>query len=185
MATTADIRNGVVIRFNGELCQVDWFQHHKPGKGGAFMRTKLRRLSDGAVFENTFRAGAEIEIVRLETREMQFLYAENDLYYFMDNETFDQVPMTRAQLGETTRFLRENMTVKMQFEGDTPVTIELPTAVVLRVVETEPGVRGDTANNPTKPAKLETGLVVQVPLFIMEGAEVKVDTRTGEYLGRA
>ncbi|MBM3213507.1 elongation factor P [Candidatus Poribacteria bacterium] len=185
MASTADIRNGVVIRFNGDLHRVEWFQHHKPGKGGAFMRTKLRRLSDGAVFENTFRSGADIELVRLETREMQYLYAEQDLYYFMDNQSFEQMPMQRELLGDAAQFLADNMQVKVQFDGETAVTVELPAAVVLTIVETEPGFRGDTVSGGTKPAKLETGITIQVPLFVDQGAQVKVDTRTGEYLGRA
>jgi elongation factor P len=184
MATTADIRNGTVFRFNGELHQVTWFQHHKPGKGGAFMRTKLRRLADGAVFEQTFRSGAEIEIVRLDTRDMQYLYTENSLFYFMDMETYDQLPMTEEQLGDRTQFLRENTVVTMQLDAGTPVTIELPAAVELTVVETDPGLRGDTVQAGTKSARLETGLVVQVPLFIGTGTAIRVDTRTGEYLGR-
>ena len=186
MATTADFRNGLVIRMNGDLYEVDSFQHVKPGKGGAFVRTRLRRLSDGSVLDNTFRAGHSVDVVRLETREMQYLYPADDLYYFMDMESYDQMPLGKAQLGDRARFLKENMSVMVQFdEAGTPVTIELPTAVELAVSQTDPGLKGDTASGGSKPATLETGVVVQVPLFIEEGTVVKIDTRTGEYLGRA
>ncbi|GIX06818.1 MAG: elongation factor P [Candidatus Poribacteria bacterium] len=187
MATTADFRNGLVIRWNGELYEIVSFQHVKPGKGGAFVRTRLRRLSDGSIQENTFRAGHTVDIVRLSTREMQYLYSDGNLYYFMDTQSFDQVPLTREQLGDQRiGFLQENMLVKVQFDEEgNPVTVELPPVVELRVVETEPGVRGDTVSGGSKPAKLETGVVVQVPLFVDAGTVIKVDTRTGEYLGRA
>ena len=186
MATTADFRNGMVIRMNSDLYEIDSFQHVKPGKGGAFVRTRLRRLSDGSVLDNTFRAGHSVDVVRLDTREMQFLYSADDLYYFMDTESFDQMPLGDAQLGERAQFLKENTNVRVQFdEAGKPVTIELPTTVELAVSRTDPGLKGDTASGGTKPATLETGVVVQVPLFVEEGTVVKVDTRTGEYLGRA
>ena len=186
MATTADFRNGMVIRFNDGLYEIDSFQHVKPGKGGAFVRTRLRRLSDGSILENTFRAGHSVDQVRLETREMQYLYPADDMYYFMDMVSFDQMPVRQSQLGDRARFLKENMSVMVQFEEDgNPVTIELPTTVELAVTQTDPGLRGDTASGGSKPATLETGVVVQVPLFIEAGTVVKVDTRTGEYLGRA
>jgi elongation factor P len=186
MATTADFRNGMVMRFNGELVQIDSFQHVKPGKGGAFVRTRLRRLSDGGVIENTFRAGHNIDVVRLDTREMQYLYRDNDLFYFMDMKTYDQMPLREEQLGDRARFLKESMSVMVQLDEEGhPVTIELPTTSELEVKQTDPGFKGDTASGGSKPATLETGVVVQVPLFIEAGTIVKIDTRTGEYLGRA
>ena len=186
MATTADIRNGLVIRWNDELYEIESFQHVKPGKGGAFVRTRLRRLADGSIQENTFRAGHSIDIVRLNTREMQYLYEDGGLYYFMDMESYDQVPLTATQLGDKVGFLQENMLVKVQFDEDgNAITIELPPTVELRVVETDPGLRGDTVSGGSKPATLETGVVIRVPLFVQEGTVVKIDTRTGEYLGRA
>ncbi|MDA1191545.1 MAG: elongation factor P [Candidatus Poribacteria bacterium] len=185
MATTADIRNGLVINWNNSLYEIDSFQHVKPGKGGAFVRTRLRRLSDGAIQENTFRAGHSLDVVRLETREMEYLYSDGDLFYFMNSKTYDQVPLSKEQLGERIPYLKENMVVKVQVdEEERAITIELPPTVELKIVETDPGVRGDTVSGGSKPAKLETGIVVQVPLFVNEGTVVKVDTRSGAYLGR-
>jgi elongation factor P len=186
MATTADFRNGLVIRWNGELFSIDYFQHVKPGKGGAFVRTKLRRISDGSVQENTFRAGHSVETVRVETRTMQYLYPDQDLHYFMDTQTFDQMPLTDDQLGDKKSYLKENMDVSVQFDEDgNALTIELPASVELAVTETGPNDKGDTASGGGKPATLETGLVIRVPFFVNNGTVVKVDTRSGEYLGRA
>ncbi|MBT3268082.1 elongation factor P [Candidatus Poribacteria bacterium] len=186
MATTADFRNGLVIRWSGELYQIVYFQHVKPGKGGAFVRTKLRRISDGSVQENTFRAGHSVETVRVETRTMQYLYPDQDLHYFMDAQTYDQIPLTDGQLGDRKSYLKENMDVQVQFDEDgNALTIELPASVQLEVKETGPSDKGDTASGGGKPATLETGLIVRVPFFVTTGTVVKVDTRSGEYLGRA
>jgi elongation factor P len=186
MATTADFRNGLVIRWNGELFSIDYFQHVKPGKGGAFVRTKLRRISDGSVQENTFRAGHSVETVRVETRSMEYLYPDQDLHYFMDTQTYDQIPLTDAQLGDKKSYLKENMSVSVQFDEDgNALTVELPASVELAITETGPNDKGDTASGGGKPATLETGLVIRVPFFVKNGTTVKVDTRSGEYLGRA
>jgi len=184
MATTSDIRNGLVIEHKDDIFTVIEFLHVKPGKGGAFVRTKLKSVTDGHVIEETFRANERIDIVRLEDREMQYLYKDGNLYFFMDTETYEQQPLEEQFLEDVLDFLKENEMVTVQFYENTPVTIELPTFVNLEVVKAEPGVRGDTATGGTKPATLETGAVIQVPLFIKEDTVVKVDTRTGEYVER-
>ncbi|MFC1559382.1 elongation factor P [Gemmatimonadota bacterium] len=184
MATTADFRNGMTFRMDNELWKILEFQHVKPGKGGAFVRTKLRRLSDGAVIEKTFRAGEKIDEIRIVARQMQYLYESNDLYYFMDEETFEQQPLNRELLQDAIPYLKENMVVKVLWHGEQPLWIEVPQFVELEVVKTDPGVRGDTATGGSKPAELETGLSVQVPLFINVGEVIKIDTTTGEYLTR-
>jgi elongation factor P len=186
MATTSDIRNGMVMLLDNELYTVIDFLHVKPGKGGAFVRTKLKRITDGSVIDRTFRSGERIEEVRLEEREMQFLYKDGELYNFMDNETYEQLSVSEKVLEEEAiKFLKENVNVKVQFHGDEAVRVDLPIFVELKVVQTEPGVRGDTASGGSKPAKLETGAVVQVPLFIDEGIVIRVDTRSGKYVERA
>jgi len=184
MTTASDIRNGLVIEHNGEIYTVVEFLHVKPGKGGAFVRTKLKNVMDGRVIEETFRAGERIQPVRLEEREMQYLYKDGDLYYFMDTETYEQHPFDEQLLEDALKFLKENEIVTVQFYEKTPVKVELPTFVNLEIVRTDPGVRGDTATGGSKPATLETGAVIQVPLFIKEGTAVKIDTRTGEYVER-
>ena len=184
MATTSDFRNGLVIKLNGEIYTIVEFLHVKPGKGGAFVRTKLKKVTDGRVIEQTFRAGERVEAVRLDGREMTFLYRDNDLFYFMDNETYEQNSFDESQLGDIKTFLKENTVITFQFYGDKPLTAELPTFVDLEVVDTDPGVRGDTVTGGSKPAKLETGVVIQVPLFIQKGSTVRVDTRAGEYVER-
>lgn len=184
MATTADFRNGMTFRMEDELWKILEFLHVKPGKGGAFVRTKLRRLSDGAVIEKTFRAGEKIDEVRIVARQMQYLYESNDLFYFMDEETFDQQPLGRDLLEEAIPFLKENMVVKVLWHEEQPLWIEVPQFVELEVVKTDPGVKGDTATGGSKPAELETGLSVQVPLFVDIGDTIRVDTTTGEYLTR-
>ncbi len=185
MATTADFRNGMTFRMDGkELWKILEFQHVKPGKGGAFVRTKLRRLSDGAVIEKTFRAGEKIDEIRIVARQMQYLYESNELFYFMDEETFEQMPINRDMLDEAIPYLKENMVVKVLWHEEQPLWIEVPQFVELEVVRTDPGVRGDTATGGSKPAELETGLNVQVPLFINVGDMIKVDSSTGEYLTR-
>ncbi len=184
MATTTDFRNGMTFRMDNELWKILEFLHVKPGKGGAFVRTKLRRLSDGAVIEKTFRAGERIEEVRIIARQMQYLYESNGLYYFMDEETYDQHPLSRELLEETIPFLKENMVVKVLWHEEQPLWVEIPQFVELEIVNTDPGVRGDTATGGSKPAELETGLTIQVPLFVNVDDVVRVDTTTGEYLTR-
>jgi len=185
MATANDIRNGLTIILNDEIYTVVEFLHVKPGKGGAFVRTKLKKLLDGSAIDKTFRSAEKIETVRVEEKEMEYLYEDNGLYYFMDNETFDQQAFHEEFLGDNvTKYLKENTVAKVKFHEDTPLLVELPTFVVLQIVETDPGVRGDTATGGSKPAKLETGAVIQVPLFVQNGSNVRVDTRTGEYVER-
>lgn len=184
MATTADFRNGMTFKMEGELWKILEFLHVKPGKGGAFVRTKLRRLSDGAVIEKTFRAGEKIVEVKILARSMQFLYESNGLYYFMDEETYDQHPLNAELLKETIPYMKENITVKVLWYEEKPLWVEIPQFVELEVVRTEPGVRGDTATGGSKPAELETGATVQVPLFVNIGDVLKVDTSTGDYITR-
>ena len=185
MISSNDFRNGVTIELDGNVYTVIEFQHVKPGKGSAFVRTKLKNAKSGAVVERTFNAGEKVARAHIERKDMQYLYANGDEYTFMDNETFEQVALTHTELGDALNFLKENMVIGlMQFQGTT-MGVELPNSVVLEVVETDPGLRGDTATGGTKPAKLETGYVVRVPLFIEIGDKLIVDTRTGEYLSRA
>lgn len=184
MPTTSDFRPGLVIKYNSDLWTVVEFQHVNPGNWRAFVRTKLKNLKSGKVIENRFRAGEGIEIVRIERKEFQFLYRDGSGYVFMDKDTFEQLTVQEEQLGEGGRFLKDGESVDILFNGNDITGIELPVTVELMVVETVPGVRGDTATNATKPAQLETGVAVNVPLFINEGDTVKVDTRTGHYVER-
>jgi elongation factor P len=184
VATTADFRNGMVIHFNGQLFKIVEFLHVKPGKGGAFVRTKLKNLISGQVIDNTFRAGERIEEIRIETREMEYLYNDGQHYVFMDRETYEQIPISPTVIGEKTKFLKENTVTKVLFNDEKPIDVEIPIFSNLKVVDTKPGVRGDTATGGTKPATLETGYVVTVPLFINQGDILKIDTRTGEYVER-
>jgi elongation factor P len=180
-----DFRNGVTIEIDGQVFSVIEFQHVKPGKGSAFVRTKLRNVKTGAVVERTFNAGEKMPRAHVDRHEMQYLYANGDEYSFMDTETFEQVSLTSTELGDALHFLKENMTIALlQFQG-TIIGVDLPNSVELEVVETDPGLRGDTATGGTKPAKLETGYVVRVPLFIENGDKLIIDTRSGEYLSRA
>ena len=183
VVSTAEFKNGLRIVFDSQPYQIVDFQHVKPGKGGAFVRTKLKHMRQGRVIDNTFRAGEEVELVDFEEKHMQFIYRD-DRYHFMDTETYDQVSLSADEVGEAREYLRENTEVDVLYIDGAPVTVELPNFVELTVARTDPGVRGDTAQGGTKPATLETGAVVQVPLFLNEGDMVKVDTRTGEYLGR-
>lgn len=185
MATTADFRNGLCIEFNGDLFSVVEFQHVKPGKGGAFVRTKLRNLKTGKVIPNTFNAGVKIDVVRVERRPYQFLYKDENGYNFMHSETFDQVSI-EENLINAPQFLKEGQGVEVLFhaETETPLSCDLPPFVELTVTYTEPGLRGDTATNALKQAKVDTGANVYVPLFINEGERIKVDTRTGDYSER-
>jgi elongation factor P len=185
MASTADFRNGMVLRLEGALYQIVYFQHVKPGKGGAFVRTKLKNILSGAVIDRTFRAGERVEDVRLERRPLQYLYNGGGIYYFMDLDTFEQHPVGAATVEEQAKFLKENAVVDALFHEGRVLLIELPNFIELEVTATDPGVRGDTATGGTKPATLETGAVVQVPLFVNAGDRIRVDTRTEQYLARA
>ncbi|MFN4233931.1 MAG: elongation factor P [Bacteroidia bacterium] len=184
MATTADVSVGTVIRFNGELCQVIEWQHRTPGNLRAFYQGKMRNLKNGKLVENRFRSGEGVEIVRVEYKMMQYIYSEGDFIVCMDNETYEQVHVPAALIGDGIKFLKEGMEVKVSFEGDEIILAEPPTFVELEITYTEPGVKGDTATNTLKPATLETGATVNVPLFCDQGEIIKVDTRTGEYVER-
>ncbi|MGQ9688761.1 MAG: elongation factor P [Desulfobaccales bacterium] len=185
MYSTADFKKGLKIEIDGAPYVIVDFLHVKPGKGGAFVRTKIKNLVTGKVLDQTFRSGERVKRPDLVEREMQFLYREGDTFHLMDNETFEQIILTAEQLGDAVDFLTENLTVKVLVFNRQPVAVELPTFVELTVAQTEPGVKGDTASGGSKPATLETGAVIQVPLFINEGDRVKVDTRTGAYIERA
>lgn len=184
MATTADIRNGATIELEGKLLTVVEFQHVKPGKGGAFVRTRLKNIITGQVIDRTFRSGERLEFVRLEDREMQYLYMDGENFIFMDQETFEQVPIPPEVIGDQAKFLKESEVVNISFHNDRPITAQLPFFINYKIVECEPGVKGDTVSNVTKSAKLETGAIVQVPLFIEPGEVIRVDTRTGNYIER-
>ena len=181
--STAEFRKGLRIVFDGEPYTIVDFQHVKPGKGGAFVRTKLKLMRQGRVIDNTFRSGEKVELVDFEDKHMQFLY-KDDRFHFMDMETYDQVSLSEDEVGDAALYLKDNTEVEVLYIDGSPVSLELPNFIELAVARTDPGVRGDTAQGGTKPATLETGAVVQVPLFLNEGDIVKVDTRTGEYLGR-
>jgi elongation factor P len=181
--STAEFRKGLRIVFDGQPYAIVDFQHVKPGKGGAFVRTKLKHMRQGRVIDNTFRSGEKVELVEFEERHMQFLYRD-DRYHLMDTETYEQVSFSADEIGEARLYLKENTEVDVLFIDGSPVTVELPNFVELAIGQTDPGLRGDTAQGGSKPATLETGAVVQVPLFLNPGDVVKVDTRTGEYLGR-
>jgi len=181
--STADFKKGLRIVFDGQPYQIVDFQHVKPGKGGAFVRTKLKHMRQGRVIDNTFRAGEKVELVDFEEKHMQYLY-KDDRYNFMDTETYDQISLSSDEVGDARDFLKENTEVDILFIDGSPVTVELPNFLELQIVKTDPGIRGDTASGGNKPATLETGAVIQVPLFLNEGDIVKVDTRSWDYLGR-
>ena len=185
MITAGDFRNGVTFEMDGQVCQVVEFQHVKPGKGAAFVRTKIKNVITGAVTERTFSPTDKFENAYVERREMQYLYAYGDLYYFMDMDTFEQIPIDSHVLGDSLKFVKEEMMVKILSYKGNVFAVEPPTFVELEVTATEPGVRGDTATNTMKPATLETGAEIKVPLFINIGDKIKIDTRVGEYLSRA
>jgi len=185
MASTGDFRNGLVLEIDGVLWQIAYFQHVKPGKGGAFVRTKLKNVLTGAVVEKTYRAGEKVSEVRLERRPVTFSYSDGALFHFMDVQTFEMIPISSEVIGpDQLRYLKENMECEGLVHNDQVIAVDLPFFVELEVVETDPGLRGDTAQGGTKPAKLETGAVVQVPLFIVEGDVLKVDRREDKYLTR-
>jgi elongation factor P len=184
--STNQFKNGNHIEVDGTVFKVLEFQHVKPGKGGAFVRTKLRRAADGAVIDKTFRAGEKFRAVRTESRKMQFLYADGTDAHFMDSQSFDQLTLPQEGVGDALRWIRPSEEIDLLFIDEQPTDINVPSAVELEVSQTEPGIKGDTASGGgTKPATLETGAVVQVPLFINEGERVRVDTRSGAYVSRA
>lgn len=185
MASTADIRNGLCIKFNNDIYKIVEFLHVKPGKGPAFVRTKLRSLTTGRVLENTFSAGHKIDTVRVETHTFQYLYAEGDDFHFMNTETFEQITLNKNVL-DAPDLLKEgtNVMVQINTETDMPLSVDMPASIVLEVTYAEPGVKGNTATNATKPATVETGAQVNVPLFINEGDKIKIDTATGAYMER-
>ena len=184
MADTSDFRNGMILNFNGEYWAIVEFQHVKPGKGGAFVRTKIKNLLTGQVKDNTFRAGERVEEVRVLRRPYQYLYSSGDTYHMMDKSSYEQIELSESMLGDKKNYLKENLDVEILIDDETPLLVELPNFVELEVKETEPGVRGDTAQGATKPATMESGLVVQVPLFVEEGDTLRIDTRTGKYVTR-
>jgi elongation factor P len=184
-ASTAEFRRGLKIEVDGNPYSIVDFQHVKPGKGGAFVRTKLKHLRLGTVVDRTFRSGEKFELVDFEQKPMQFLYRGDDQFHFMSLENYEQIALSRQQIGDASNYLKENMEVELLYINGAPVGLELPTFAELRVVRTDPGLRGDTASGGSKPATLETGAVVAVPLFINEGDVLKVDTRTGDYIERA
>ena len=185
MASTADFRNGLVLDIDGQLWQIVYFQHVKPGKGGAFVRTKLKNVIAGNIIERTYRAGEKVNEVRLNRRPVTYSYTDGDLYHFMDAQSFEMIPIPAEVIGaDQLLYLKENMECEGLVHNNHVIAVDLPIFVELAVVETDPGVRGDTASGATKPAKLETGAVVQVPLFIEEGDVLKVDRREDKYLTR-
>jgi len=185
MASTADFRNGMVIEIDGALWAISYFQHVKPGKGGAFVRTTLKTVLTGNVVERTYRAGEKVNDVRLERRPVTYSYTDGSLYYFMDANTFELIPIAGDLLGESQlKYLKENMACEGLVHDENVISVELPQFVELTVTETDPGIRGDTAQGGSKPAKLETGAVIQVPLFIEEGDVLKIDRTADKYLSR-
>lgn len=184
MATSNDLKNGLVLNIDGQLWTVIEFQHVKPGKGPAFVRSKLKNVLSGKVVEKTFNAGVKVETANVDKREMNYLYNDGSGYVFMDNQTYDQMTLSDEVVGESKNYLLENQeAIVAVYEGN-PIYVELPASVVLEITYTEPGLQGDRSSGGTKPATVETGVQIQVPLFIEQNTKVRVDTRTGEYLGR-
>ncbi|THG35309.1 elongation factor P [Glaciibacter flavus] len=184
MASTADIRNGVVLNIDGQLWSVIEFQHVKPGKGGAFVRTKMKNVVTGKVVDRTYNAGAKIEIENVDRRDFTYLYNDGDSFVFMDASDYDQITVPGTVVGDAANFMLENQSVTVALNNGNPLYVELPASVVLEITYTEPGLQGDRSTGGTKPATVETGYEIQVPLFLETGTKVKVDTRTGDYLGR-
>ena len=185
MATTNDLKNGLVLNLDGQLWTVVEFQHVKPGKGGAFVRTKLKNVMSGKVVDKTFNAGVKVDTATVDKRSMQYLYKDGDDWIFMDTQTYDQLPVSTATLGDGAKYLLENQDAIIAIHEGTPLYVELPASVELTVEYTEPGLQGDRSTGGTKPARLETGAEIQVPLFLETGERIRVDTRDGSYLGRA
>jgi elongation factor P len=184
VASTNDLKNGMVLDLDGQLWSVIWFQHHKPGKGNTVVRTKLKHVLSGKVVDKTFNAGTKVETATVDKRDMQFLYKDGTDFIFMDTSTYDQIPISEATVGDAKNFLLENQEATIATHEDVPLFVELPTSVILEITYTEPGLQGDRSTGGTKPATVETGYEMQVPLFVEQGTRVKVDTRSGDYLGR-
>jgi elongation factor P len=185
MATTNDLKNGMTLNLDGQLWNVIEFQHVKPGKGGAFVRTKMRSVLSGKVVEKTFNAGVKVEVAQVDKRDMQYLYRDGEDFVFMDSTNYDQISLSKQVVGDAVDYLLENADVIVAMHDGNPLFIELPASVQLKITYTEPGLQGDRSSGGTKPATVETGITVQVPLFIKQDEKVLVDTRTGAYLGRA
>ena len=185
MISAGDFKNGLTIEIDGVVYQILEFQHVKPGKGAAFVRTKLKNIKSGGVVEKTFRPTEKCPQARIERKDYQYLYADGDLYYFMDVETYDQIALSKDDIGDALKFVKENEMVKLCSHNGSVFSVEAPLFVELEITDTEPGFKGDTATGATKPATLETGAQINVPLFVNQGDRVKIDTRTGEYLSRA
>jgi elongation factor P len=184
MIDTSQMGNGTVFEFEGAAYQVTWFQHHKPGKGGAMLRVKLRNVRTGSTIERTFKSGERFQELSLGRKAKQYLYKEGDNYVFMDMETYDQISITKDNVGDAAKFLAENMECQALYLEDEFLGVELPTSVTLKVSSTEPGVKGNSVSNMVKPAILENGIELNVPLFVKEGDSIRIDTRTSEYLER-
>jgi elongation factor P len=184
MVSTSEFRNGLVMLLEGELYTLVEFQHVKPGKGVAFVRTRIKNIKTGRVLDRTFRSGDKVEDVRLDQKTAQFLYKNDHEFVFMDTTTFDQISLTEELVGDAALYMKENLEIELVFHGETPIGVTIPNFVDLKIIETDPGFKGDTVSNSFKPAKLESGAVIQVPLFLTEGTVVKVDTRTGIYVER-
>ena len=185
MIDTSEMGNGTVFEYDGQVYQIVWFQHHKPGKGGAMLRVKIRNVRTGSTVERSFRSGERFQELSLSRKPMQYLYADGDNLTFMDPSTYDQIAVPREKVGDSVKFLTENMDVQALYLEDEFLGIELPTSVTLKVVSTVPGIKGDSVSNMVKPATLENNIEINVPLFIKEGEAIRVDTRTSEYLERA
>ena len=184
MVTAGDFKNGVTLEYDGNICQVIEFQHVKPGKGAAFVRTKLKNIKSGGVIEKTFRPTEKCPQARIDRKDMQYLYSDGDLFHFMDVESYEQIALNEDAIGDALKFVKENEMCKVCSHNGSVFAVEPPLFVELEITETEPGFKGDTATGATKPATVETGAVVYVPLFIEQGEKIKIDTRTGEYLSR-
>jgi elongation factor P len=182
--STSEFRRGAKIEYKGAPHEIIDFQHHKMGRGGAIVRTKLKNLITGSIFDDSFKGGEKFEVPNLEEKSMQYLYSDGDLYHFMDNESYEQIPLTEDHLGEAKKFLKENMAVKMLFYSGSPIAVDVPMFVELKIVKTDPGFKGDTASGGSKPAVLESGVTVKVPFHLNEGDIIKIDTRTSEYIER-
>lgn len=185
MISAGEFRNGVTIEYEGNIYQIIEFQHVKPGKGAAFVRTKLKNIKSGGVVEKTFRPTEKCETAHIDRVDMQYLYSDSDLFYFMDNNTYEQAALNKEQIGDALKFVKENESVKICSHKGDVFSVEPPLFVELEITETEPGFKGDTAQGATKPATVETGAIVYVPLFVNQGDKIKIDTRSGEYLSRA
>lgn len=184
MATSNDLKNGIVLNIEGQLWTVVEFQHVKPGKGAAFVRTKLKNVMTGKVVDRTFNAGVKVETANVDKRDMTYLYNDGSGYIFMDKDTYDQVSLSEETVGDAVNYMLENQDAVVAMHEGNPIYVELPASVVLEVTYTEPGLQGDRSSGGTKPATVETGLQIQVPLFLENGTKVRIDTRTGDYLGR-